>query len=225
MPTQPARLGGFDIDPSTVARAYLRDSHGDFTTFHAPGAGNGPGQGTGTVAIISLSPERTITGTYIDCNIATMRFTDRYALRTAPSTVSTRLVQAPGQWTDTDGLNPAGTIPGPYFDSNSVLQRYVRARDGTVTTFDALGAGADAGRAHAASRGETRKGRSREVTQTRATRITGFFRQRTVASPASTLRARAAGQGSFPLSDNPLGTITGCEIDANGAAHGFPRTP
>jgi hypothetical protein len=38
-------------------------------------------------------------------------------------------------------INPAGAIAGYYSDSNSVCHGFLRARDGTVTTFDAPGAG------------------------------------------------------------------------------------
>jgi hypothetical protein len=34
-----------------------------------------------------------------------------------------------------------------------------------------------------------------------------------------------AGQGTLPLLDNAEGAITGYDIDANGAFHGFLRNP
>jgi hypothetical protein len=35
------------------------------------------------------------------------------------------------------GINPAGTITGFYVDTNTVYHGFLRARDGTITTFDA----------------------------------------------------------------------------------------
>jgi hypothetical protein len=46
-----------------------------------------------------------------------------------------------GQGTQGFAINPAGTITGIYFDANNVLVHgFVRARDGTITTFDPPGA-------------------------------------------------------------------------------------
>jgi hypothetical protein len=39
------------------------------------------------------------------------------------------------------GINPAGVITGGYLDANIVEHTYLRAPDGTFTTFDAPGAG------------------------------------------------------------------------------------
>jgi hypothetical protein len=64
-----------------------------------------------------------------------------------------------------------------FVDSSNVLHGFVRASDGTITTFDVPGAG------------------------------TG------------------AGQGTLPLLNNAEGAITGYDIDANGAFHGFLRNP
>jgi hypothetical protein len=42
-------------------------------------------------------------------------------------------------------VNPSGTSAGYYVDANSVAHGFVRARDGTFTEFDVLGAGTGAG--------------------------------------------------------------------------------
>src|SRR5215469_4970447 len=41
-------------------------------------------------------------------------------------------------------INPAGAIAGPYTDANNVDHGFLRAADGTITTFDVAGAPTDA---------------------------------------------------------------------------------
>ena len=47
--------------------------------------------------------------------------------------------------TNASGINPAGAIPGVYFDSNGVNHGFLRDKHGVITTFDARGAGTGAG--------------------------------------------------------------------------------
>jgi hypothetical protein len=42
-------------------------------------------------------------------------------------------------------INRTGTIAGEYVDASNVLHGFVRACDGTITTFDASGAGTGSG--------------------------------------------------------------------------------
>ena len=49
--------------------------------------------------------------------------------------------QAPFQGTASGGINPAGTIEGEYLDNGGVAHGFMRAANGTITTFDAPGAG------------------------------------------------------------------------------------
>jgi hypothetical protein len=44
-----------------------------------------------------------------------------------------------------ESINLDGTITGYFFDANWVGHGFLRTRDGTITTFDAPGAGADPG--------------------------------------------------------------------------------
>src|SRR5207253_1966579 len=43
--------------------------------------------------------------------------------------------------TSVDGMNPAGATVGQYLDASNVFHGFVRAPNGTITTFDAPGAG------------------------------------------------------------------------------------
>ena len=68
-------------------------------------------------------------------------------------------------------INTAGAIAGMYKDSSSQYHGFVRAAKGTITTFDAPGAGTGyaVGTAPSAS---TRRGLSLDTTLTRAMCIT-----------------------------------------------------
>ena len=58
-------ITGAFIDASGVLHGFLRAPDGTFTTFDAPGAGTGPGQGT---VALSNNPAGAITGYYTDGN-------------------------------------------------------------------------------------------------------------------------------------------------------------
>src|SRR5207253_9949412 len=79
-------------DATIVIHGFLPAPHATFTTFDAPGAGTGDGQGT---------------------------FAPIFGFN----------------------INPQGTITGNYIDASNVSHGFVRAPDGTLTTFDAPGAG------------------------------------------------------------------------------------
>src|SRR5215831_10969880 len=64
-------ITGWATDSALVSHGFLRDRNGGFTTFDAPGAGTGAGQGTFPFAI-SFSGE--ITGFYIDATNANHGF-------------------------------------------------------------------------------------------------------------------------------------------------------
>ena len=128
---------------SNVAHGYVRASDGTFTTFDAPGAGTGAGQGTFAG---DINPSGTIAGFYIDASGVNHGFVG------TPSAFIT--FEAPGAGTGpgqgtlvatVSGINPLGAITGNYFDASNVFHGYVRAPGGTFTTFEAPGAGTGAG--------------------------------------------------------------------------------
>src|SRR4029450_10542779 len=86
------------------------------TTFDAPGAGTGPGQGTLPFAI---SPPGTVTGFYLDAGDARHGF-----LRTLDGAITTfdapGAGTGPGQGTSAFSINPAGAIAGRYADTSDV---------------------------------------------------------------------------------------------------------
>jgi hypothetical protein len=111
------------------------------TTFDAPGAGTGPGQGTLPFAINPAGP---ITGYYIDAGDARHGF-----LRTRNGSITTfdapGAGTGPGQGTTAFSINPEGAIAGRYSDASDVFHGFLRTPDGAITTFDVPGAGTGAG--------------------------------------------------------------------------------
>jgi hypothetical protein len=115
------------------------------------------------------------------------------------------------------GINPAGAVTGSYIDANYVAHGFVRAPDGTISTFDAPG-GAESGVgtfAYAINPAGTITGYVFDLSG-----IHGF------------LRARGGSITSFDVPGafftqsvgiNPSGTTTGVFVDLSGE-HGFVRS-
>ena len=111
------------------------------TTFDAPGAGTGPGQGTITFAI---NPAGTISGRYADAGGAIHAI-----LRSPDGTIIT--FDAPGagtgprQGTRPFSINPAGTSAGYFNDASGVFHGFLRTPDGVITILNVPGAGTSPG--------------------------------------------------------------------------------
>jgi hypothetical protein len=112
-----------------------------FTSFDAPGAGTGPGQGTQPFAI---NPSGLITGFFFDGGDAFHGFLrDRNGFITtfdAPNAGT-----GAGQGTSPFSITPGGAIAGRYVDASDVFHGFLRAPDGAITTFDVQGAGTGPG--------------------------------------------------------------------------------
>ena len=115
-------------------------AQGDITTFDAPSAGTGPGQGTLPQQITAAG---TIVGYYRDANRVRHGF-----VRSAQGEFTTFDVPGAGtgrgQGTQALGMTQA-TVVGTYIDANQVSHGFVRGPDGKLATFDAPGAGTGAG--------------------------------------------------------------------------------
>ncbi len=111
------------------------------TTFEAPGAGNGPGQGTIGIAI---TPSSAITGDYIDAGNVAHGF-----LRSPDGIITsfdvTGAGTSAGEGTQPWSINPSGQITGWFIDAGGLTHGFVRSSDGAITTFDAPGAGKPVG--------------------------------------------------------------------------------
>ena len=215
---------GYSIDFRNVAHSYLRAPDGTFTMFDVPGAGTGPGQGT-FAGNMSMSGEL-IAGYYVDATGMSHGF-----LRAGDGTITAFDVPAaakgPGLGTTTfwaQCVNSAGAVTGSYFDQNGAAHGFVRAPDGTITTFDAPGAGTGSGLGTytwAINPAGTTAGASQDnngvyhgLLRTADGKITLFD-----IKGAGT----GAGQGTQAEGINPSGVVTGYYTDASNVSHGYVR--
>jgi len=216
-------ITGFTRDAGNVRHGFLRARDGAFTMFDAPGAGTGPGQGT---RAYSINPGGAIAGWYSDASGVVHGY-----LRARDGSFTTFDVPGAGgagtgpyPGTLASFINPAGAITGLYTDTNYAAHGFVRAPDGTITTFDAPGAGTGSGEGTFV---ETPTGGINpvgEITGDSCDAVTchGFLRTpdgtiTTFDPPGSTL---TNGNGI-----NPAGAITGNDVDAGGVFHGYLRSP
>lgn len=215
---------GFWTDSSNVAYAFVRARNGEFTEFHAPDAGTGPGQGTypGSNGAFGINAAGAIMGAYVDS-----------------SSVQHGFVRSPnGQITEFDpenslSTNPVaidftGAITGYYCDSTTNNFRgFLRTPNGRITVFDGPGAGSDdcnnLGTFVAGV--EPLGGAEGNYSYTDASGVYmshGFLRD---AQGAFTTFDPPGSQATYPGGNNVLGTITGGYIGSDGVFHGFVRGP
>jgi hypothetical protein len=126
-----------------VWHSYVRAPDGTITTFDAPGAGTGQFQGT---FAYNINPAGAIAGQYLDANNVYhgyVRAPDGAITTFDAPDAGTGAFQ--GTFTATiGGLNAQGAVVGSSLDANNVYHGFVRAADGTITTFDIPGAGTGA---------------------------------------------------------------------------------
>ena len=216
-------ITGFTRDASNVRHGFLRARDGAFTMFDAPGAGTGPGQGT---RAYSINPGGAIAGWYSDASGVVHGY-----LRARDGSFTTFDVPGAGgagtgpyPGTLASFINPAGAITGLYTDANYAAHGFVRAPDGTITTFDAPGAGTGSGEGTFVETPTGGINPAGEITGDSCDAVTchGFLRTpdgtiTTFDPPGSTL---TNGNGI-----NPAGAITGNDVDAGGVFHGYLRSP
>jgi hypothetical protein len=200
----------------------------NIVTFNAPGAGAGANQGTFGYGINS---QGVIAGFYLDAKNVYHGF-----LRTSSGSLTE--FDAPGaghvagsfQGTYALGINSQEAITGFYRDANYLHHGYVRSSGGTITTFDAPGAGTRA------YQGTFAYGINSQGT------VAGFYLDqndlyhgylRMANGAFATFDAPGAGnvlhsdQGTLTglFSDlNEWGTIAGFYLDNNNVYHGYSRT-
>ena len=218
-------VAGYNVDGRGVAHGYVRAVDGTLTMFDVPGAGTGSGQGT-FAGNMSLSGDL-IAGSYIDSAGMNHGF-----LRGADGTITKFDVPAAatgsGLGTTTfwaQCINPAGAMTGSYMDANGAVHGFVRGPDGTISTFDAPGAGTSSGLgtyAWAMNPAGTVAGASQDnngvyhaLLRTADGKITLYD------IPGA---GTVSGQGTQAEGIDPAGVITGYYTDANNVSHGYVRT-
>ena len=207
-----------------VWHGYLRAPDGTFTEFEVPEAGTGASQGT---FAYNINPAGAVAGYYLDENNVYHGY-----LRAPDGTITTfdATGAATGSFQGTytctvDCLNPQGAIAGSYLDATNVYHGYVRAPDGTITTFDVPGAGTDAYEG-AYSAGINPAGTIGGVYIDPSGVNHGFVR-----APDGTITTfdvpgagTGSGQGTIPASINPTGDIVREYLDTDNVMHGFLRS-
>ncbi|MGB8903392.1 MAG: hypothetical protein WCC88_06395, partial [Candidatus Sulfotelmatobacter sp.] len=121
--------------------SFVRAADGTITTFEAPGKRKS-GQGTLAQAV---NASGVIAGYYVDAASLFHGF-----MRSSNGTITT--FEAPGagkkgaagQGTLAFCINATGNIAGGYTDASNVNHGFVRAANGTITAFEAPGAGTGA---------------------------------------------------------------------------------
>ncbi len=230
---------GAYLDAAFVFHGLLRTPDGKSIRIDDPYAGTNPGTGT---RVVDINAAGTITGWSDDADNVNHVF-----LRDVHG--GTTEFYAPGAGTDAGqgtymptfyGLDAAGAIIGWYVDADNVMHGYLRLARGTVTEFDAPGAGVDSSVCEGAP---VPPGSAPLLTGTQPLSLNpegvvvgqygdvncafhGFLRgedgriTRFDVSGAGTSK----GQGTFVLSNNPAGKITGYYVDGSNVAHGFVRS-
>jgi 6-phosphogluconolactonase (cycloisomerase 2 family) len=218
-------IAGLYIDTNSVQHGFLRSPDGTFITFDAPGAGTGSGQGT---LAGNINDGGFIAGYIIDGGNVFHGF-----VRTPAGTFTT--FDAPGAGTgpnqgtrtfSVDALTREGAIGGNYFDASNVSHGYLRAPGGTITTFDAPGAGTAAGEG-------TFLGNINSAGVDAGFLIdTNRVRHGIVRAPDGTFTTfdvPGAGsglhQGTAVENINAASATTGEFVDTNNVAHCFVRAP
>ena len=125
-------------------------------------------------------------------------------------------------------INPSAAIAGRYVDANGVAHGFVRAPEGTITTFDALNAGTGPGQGTFVFTGYLLNpaGAIAAASLDASNVYHGIVR-----APDGTMTTfdpPGAGtgpfQGTLPLGINQAGTIEGTYVDASNVNHAFLRT-
>jgi len=224
-------ITGFYSDANNAYHGFLRAPHGKITTFDASGAGTGPGQGTITGDINDFGA---IAGYYYDASNVAHGFL-RYDDGTITTFDALGAGTAASQGTFPQffsALTDFGAMTGFYVDANGVYHGFVRDLSGTMTAFDALGAGTGGG-----------QGTISYSINLRATTIGPYVDSNTVGhgfvrdanGNFATFDVPGAGtgvgtgvgfgfiQGTIPLGNNLEGVTVGIYVDENNASHGFRR--
>ena len=210
--------GGY-IDTNNATHGFVRSAGGTLTSFDAPDAGSGSTQGTFP---FSIDATGNIAGMYSDKNSVYHGF----LLPAGGGSITEFDVSGAGtsghRGTIPISIN-SGVITGTYVtgsaSTTSVYHGFVRAANGTITTFDAPAAGTDD------------KQGTRPVAINSQGAITGVYSDANdqkhgfVRNPDGSITAPIddpnGALGTYPTSIDAAGDITGTYEDASGLFHGF----
>jgi hypothetical protein len=223
---------GYFTDSTYAFHSFLRSPDGHFTTWNGPDQCTGNGsEGCYGGAASNINAFGTIAGGFEDNS---GNFVHHGYVRNAEGELKT--FDVPGAGTGSYqgtgcpgcflGLNQLGAVAGIYSDANSVNHGFVRSPNGTITTFNAPGAGTGTyegtGCFSDCPVSLNDWGAITGVYIDANFMLHGYLRNpqgkiATVDPPGST--------GTLPYGINDSGAITGYYLDANNVYHGFLRIP
>jgi hypothetical protein len=219
-----------DTSGNFVAHCAIRYPDGQFTTFEVPGSSMEAGQGTLPAILSGLNIWGAISGEYYDANNAFHGF-----LRTP--TGAFIHFEAPGadttisfNGTFPESLNDAGAIAGYDLDVNEVYHGFLRSPAAGFTTFEVPGADTTAGDYNGTFPSNINLSGAITGNYVDANDVShGFLRGpnggfTTFEAPGADTTAGDY-NGTFPVSNNGAGAITGYYIDTGNVYHGFIREP
>jgi hypothetical protein len=227
---------GYYLDQNGVFRGFLRRPDGTFSTWVGPGAcESAPSTGCYGTGAFSVNDFGLVAGGYEDNS---GNFAEHGLLRDPFGNFT--VFEAPGSGTGSyEGtgspgssvpLNQFGANAGYYTDANDVVHGYIRYPWGATTTFDVPGAGPQGiGCYSDCSIGLNDWGAVTGYYLDANNVYHGFVRSATGkvtsfdAPGANT--TPGAYSGTFPVSINDQGEITGYYLDANNVNHGFLLLP
>jgi hypothetical protein len=227
---------GFFADQNGVFRPFLRHPNGTFATWSVPGECNAsPATGCFGSASFSINLFGEAASGYQDNR---GNFVDHGLLRRADGKLTTFDVPVAGtglyQGTGCPGcsrpLNLFGANAGFYIDGNNVAHGYLRSPAGKITTFDAPGEGSQGmGCSADCSMGLNDLGAITGSYLDANNVFRGYVRSpdgkfSTFDAPGADLASNDF-NGTFPVSINDWGVVTGYYIDKNSVIHGFVRFP
>jgi hypothetical protein len=214
---------GFSFDVNGVAHGFVRFPDGKFTSLDAPDAGTMPDSGQGTFAF-GITDAGTVVGSSVDANGVAHGF-----VRAPDGTFTTFNAPLAGSMPNSNPLegtfalaiNPAGASSGVYVDANGMSHGFVRASDGTITSFDPSGSVFTNGATEGINPAGVISGAYTDSNGVSH----GFVRapDGTITSFDAPGAGTSPGQGSGATMINPRGTTPGLTIDANNVNHGFLR--
>lgn len=138
-------VNGWYQDADGLVHGFVRDEEGAITEFDIPGAGTNGSLAQGTYSG-SMNAGGTVTGDYVtEDNVSHgyIRTPDGHITKFDVPDAGTDGSQYQGTYAE--AINDRGAVAGEYIDSYDVQHGFVRAPDGSITEFDAPGAGSDKG--------------------------------------------------------------------------------
>ena len=214
----------------TVRHGFVRAANGTITAFDVPGAGTGSTEGT---IPLRINAGGDVVGFYTDANHLSHGF-----IRTAATGSFIAPIDAPGASTSgvpkgfkfggtiAVGIDTAGDIVGIYADTNSINHGFVRAANGTITTFDVTGAGTAGLFPGTNPTGMNAGGDVAGFYADSSGVNHAFVRSFATGAITAPLDAPGAGttamfNGTVPFSINSSDDLTGTYVDASVVFHGF----